>query len=186
MAYSSTKIDYEYIINLIQNIVTPDEDAAELTPEERMKLIAEVKQYVDELRKDNPKVADIMSNLIDEIEVDENKYRGQSILNIVENMKYACIDKVVTDFCVEWYASKEDVMYAAMHYRNGEIPNEKVIKDTINYQQYKTVQEKAMPKFKYYTQCIAELRKTLEEEIKPLVSMKQDLLNMALCLYQRK
>lgn len=37
MAYSSTKIDYEYIINLIQNIVTPDEDAAELTPEERMK-----------------------------------------------------------------------------------------------------------------------------------------------------
>ena len=27
MAYSSTKIDYEYIINLIQNIVTPDEDA---------------------------------------------------------------------------------------------------------------------------------------------------------------
>lgn len=172
MAYSSTKIDYEYIINLIQNIVTPDEDAAELTPEERMKLITEVKQYVDELRKDNPKVADIMSNLIDEIEVDENKYRGQSILNIVENMKYACIDKVVTDFCVEWYASKEDVMYAAMHYRNGEIPNEKVIKDTINYQQYKTVQEKAMPKFKYYTQCIAELRKTLEEEIKPLVSMK--------------
>lgn len=172
MAYSSTKIDYEYIINLIQNIVTPDEDAAELTPEERMKLITEVKQYVDELRKDNPKVADIMSNLIDEIEVDENKYRGQSILNIVENMKYACIDKVVTDFCVEWYASKEDVMYAAMHYRNGEIPNEKVIKDTINYQQYKTVQEKAMPKFKYYTQCIAELRKTLEEEIKPLVGMK--------------
>ena len=47
-----------------------------------------------------------------------------------------------------------------------------MIKDTINYQQYKTVQEKAMPKFKYYTQCIAELRKTLEEEIKPLVSMK--------------
>lgn len=26
MAYSNTKIDYEYIINLIQNIVTPDED----------------------------------------------------------------------------------------------------------------------------------------------------------------
>ena len=26
MAYSNTKIDYEYIINLIQNIVTPNED----------------------------------------------------------------------------------------------------------------------------------------------------------------
>ena len=26
MAYSHTKIDYEYIINLIQNIVSPDEE----------------------------------------------------------------------------------------------------------------------------------------------------------------
>ena len=37
MAYSSTKIDYEYIINLIQNIVTPDEDAEAVSPEERTK-----------------------------------------------------------------------------------------------------------------------------------------------------
>ena len=55
MAYSSTKIDYEYIINLIQNIVTPDEDAEAVTPEERQKQIDEVKQYIEEMRKDNPK-----------------------------------------------------------------------------------------------------------------------------------
>ena len=145
MAYSSTKIDYEYIINLIQNIVTPDED--------------------------NPKVAEIMTNLVSEIEEDENKYKGQSILNIVENMKRDCIEKVISDFCVTWYASKEDVMYAALHYRNGEIPNESVIKATIDYQSYKSVQEKALPKFKYYAKCMAELKKTLDEEIKPLISV---------------
>lgn len=170
MAYSSTKIDYEYIINLIQNIVTPDEDAAVITPEERQKQIAEVRQYVEELRKENPKVADIMSDLISEIELDENKYRGQSILNIVENMKMACIDKVISDFCITWYASKDDVMYAALHYRNGEIPNESVIKSTIDYTSYKKTREKALPKFKYYTRCMADLKKILEEEIKPLVS----------------
>ena len=60
--------------------------------------IAEVRQYVEELRKENPKDADIMSDLISEIELDENKYRGQSILNIVENMKMACIDKVISEF----------------------------------------------------------------------------------------
>ena len=80
MAYSSTKIDYEYIINLIQNIVTPDEDAEAISPEERQKQIDEVKQYIDEMRKDNPKVAEIMTNLVSEIEEDENKYKGQSIL----------------------------------------------------------------------------------------------------------
>lgn len=170
MAYSNTKIDYEYIINLIQNIVTPGEDEESNTPEERQKKIEEVKQYVEELRKENPKVADIMSNLIYEIELDENKYKGQSILNIVENMKSDCIDKVVTDFCIIWYASKEDVMYAATHYRNGVIPNESAIKATIDYTSYKAAQERALPKFKYYAQMMADLRKTLEEEIKPLTT----------------
>ena len=171
MAYSSTKIDYEYIINLIQNIVTPDEDAEAVTPEERQKQIEEVKQYIEEMRKDNPKVADIMTTLVNEIEQDENKYKGQSIMNIVENMKHDCINQVVTDFCVTWYASKDDVMYAALHYRNGEIPNESVIKSTIDYTRYKESQEKALPKFKYYSQCMAELRKVLDEEIKPLITV---------------
>ena len=171
MAYSNTKIDYEYIINLIQNIVTPNEDEKEISSEERQKQIEEVKQYIEEMRRDNAKVADIMSNLVYEIELDERKYRGQSILNIVENMKHDCIDKVVSDFCRTWYASKEDVMYAALHYRNGEIPNESVIKSTIDYTMYKEVQEKAVPKFKYYAQCMKELKKVLDEEIKPLIDI---------------
>ena len=100
----------------------------------------EVKQYVEELRKDNPKVAYIMSDLIYEIELDEDKYKGQSILNIVETMKRDCINKVITDFCVAWYTSKEDVMYAATHYRNGEIPNESAIKATVDFTNYKEAQ----------------------------------------------
>ena len=169
MAYSNTKIDYEYIINLIQNIVTPNDGTADVSPEERQRKLDEVKQYVEELRKENPKVADIMSNLICEIESDEDKYRGKSILNIVENTKLDCIEKVITDFCVTWYASKEDVMYAATHYRDGVIPNESAIKATVDYAGYKAERERALPKFKYYTQMMAELRDTLDKEIKPLI-----------------
>lgn len=169
MAYSNTKIDYEYIIHLIQNIVTPNDETKEVAPEERQKKIDEVKQYVGDLRKENPKVADIMSNLIEEIEKDDTKYKGQSILNIVENMKQDYIDRVISDFCITWYASKDDVMYAAIHYQNGQIPNESTIKMTVDYASYKAVQEKALPKFKYYTKMIAELRNLLDEEIKPLL-----------------
>ena len=169
MAYSHTKIDYEYIINLIQNIVTPNDDV-EITPEQRQKQLDEVRQYIEDLRKDNPKVAEIMENLVSEIEQDEDKYRGQSILNIVENMKHECIEKVVTDFCIEWYVSKDDVMYAATHYRNGEIPNENAIKITADFTSYKAAQERAIPKFKYYAKLLAELKKTLDDEIAPLTS----------------
>ena len=73
MSYSHTKIDYVYFINLIQNIVTPN-DEVDITPEQRQKQIGEVKQYIEDLRKDNAKIADIMNNLVCEIEQDENKY----------------------------------------------------------------------------------------------------------------
>ena len=169
MAYSSTKIDYEYIINLIQNIVTPTEEDEEITPQERQKKLEEIKQYVAELRKDNEKVADLMSNLIADIEKDDRKYRGKSILNIIENMKRDCVEKVISDFCIQWYASKDDVMYAAIHYRNGKIPNETAIKATIDYTSYKQAQETALPKYKFYNRMMAELKKTLDEEIKPLL-----------------
>lgn len=116
------------------------------------------------------KIADIISTLILEIENDEEKYKGKSILNIVENMRKDCIEKVITEFCDNWYASKEDVMYVAENYRNGEIANESAIKATSDYSKYKESQEKALPKFKYYSQMMAQLRKILEEEIKPLLN----------------
>ncbi len=170
MAYSHTKIDYEYIIHLIQNVVDPENTDEVITPEIRKKKIEEIIAYIEELRKDNPKVADIMSNVVYEIEEDETKYRGQSILNIIENTKQECIDKAISDFCLNWFASKEEVMYAATHYRNGIIPNENVIKETANFTSYKQTQEKSMPKFKYYSKMIAELREIMEEEIKPLLT----------------
>ena len=107
--------------------------------------------------------------MIAEIETDDTKYKGQSILNIVENMKRDCIERVISDFCITWYASKDDVMYAATHYQNGEISNESAIKMTADYTNYKASQEKSLPKFKYYKKMMAELKKLLDEEIKPLL-----------------
>ena len=85
-------------------------------------------------------------------------------------MKHDCIERVISEFCIIWHASKDDVMYAATHYRNGEIPNESAIKMTLDYTSYKRAQESALPKFKYYAKCMAELKRTLEEEIKPLIT----------------
>ena len=169
MAYSNIKIDYEYIINLIQNIVNPAENEDAVTQEERQKKLNEVKFYVEDLRKDNEKVAAIMADLIADIEVDDKKYRGKSILNIVENMKQDCIDKVITDFCMTWHVAKDDVLYAATHYRNGEIPNKSAIKMTADVEGYNATQEKPLQRYKYFARMMEELKKKLDEEIKPLL-----------------
>lgn len=61
-------------------------------------------------------------------------------------------------------------MYAALHYRNGEIPNESAIKSTIDFTGYKASQENALPKFKYFSLVMSELKKLLAEEVKPLLA----------------
>ena len=170
MAYSNVKIDYEYIIKLIQNIVTPEDSDEYESFEERQKKIEEVKIYIEELGKENSKLADIMLNIVHDIESDNSKYEGKSILNIIENTKKELIDKLVDDFCEEWCLSKEEVMYAATHYMHGEIPNESAIKATSDFTKYKNTHEKKIPKFRYYSSCMLELKELLEEEIKPLLS----------------
>ncbi len=169
MAYSHTKIDYEYIINLIQNIVTPN-DETEVTPEQREQQIEEVKQYIEDLRSDRPKIADIMTKLVGEIEQDHNRYKGQSILNIVENMKHDCVEEIVDDFCLNWCVAKDAVMYAAMNCRNGVIPNENVIKIKADYTKYREKTDSDLLKFMYYKKMLASLKQTLDEEVKPLIS----------------
>ena len=59
-------------------------------------------------------------------------------------------------------------MLCMLQNRNGAIINESAIKATSNYSEYKESQEKALPKIKYYSKMMTELRKVLEEEIKPL------------------
>lgn len=61
-------------------------------------------------------------------------------------------------------------MYAATHYRNGVIPNESTIKATVEYTSYKQAAENVLPKFKYYAKMIAKQRKTLDEEVSPLIN----------------
>ena len=80
-------------------------------------------------------------------------------------------------------------MYAALHYRNGEIPNESVIKATIDYTSYKDSTGKSYcQNSNIITQCMAELKKTLDEEIKPSDRLlyKMDMRRSLNCLYQRK
>ena len=170
VAYSHIKIDYEYIINLIQNIVTPQDSEEKDSPEARQKKIEEIKQYIEELGKDNPKIAEIMFNLVHEIELDETKYQGQSILNIIEKTKQECIEEVINAFCEEWFTSKEELMYAAMHYGQGTIHNENAIKETANFSEYKESMEKPLKKFKYYSQMMTELKNIFDQEIRPLLS----------------
>ena len=81
----------------------------------------------------------------------ESRFKGKSILNIVENMKHECIEQVVSNFCLLWHADKDDVHVMRQHITAmGLSLTSSAIKASIDYPEYKNTVERALPKFKYY------------------------------------
>lgn len=141
LAYSHVRIDYDYIISLIQNIVSAMDDDEE-NEDIRQKKLDEIREYIQE--------------------------KGQNISVILENMRREAILLVVSEFSKKWFVDEDAVCYAVEFHRNGEIPNANVLKDSINYAMYKESVEKPLPKFKCRNMMIAELEQIIMTKIIPL------------------
>lgn len=167
LAYSHVKIDYDYIISLIQNIVSSMDDEEE-DDKERQKKIEEIREYIQELSKDNEKLGNLMMQILDAIIEYKDAYRGQNISVILENMRHEAISVVVSAFAKKWFVDEDAVWYAVEFHRNGEIPNTNVLKDSMNYAEYKEKVEEPLPKFKCRSAMITELEQIIKDEIIPL------------------
>lgn len=167
MAYSQVRIDYEYIINLIQDIVSEENETD--TEEERQKRLAEIREYIEELSKDNAKLGGLMMQILDDLEKDKDAYRGKNISAILEDMRREAIDIVIDNFVKKWYVNRDAVCYAVLHSANGEIKDRTILKEKADYKKYKEEVEEPLQKFKYHNAMRAELEEVMKAEILPLM-----------------
>lgn len=161
VSYIQTKVDYEYIVSLLQDIVDYPED-------ERSKKLEEAREYVDALCKDNAKLGELMASLITDIENNREQYRNQHVSAILGDMRRKAVESVVREFATKWHVNEEAVMYAADHYSGGELPNISKIKEDADYGSYKENVENPMNKLAYRKALIQELKELIENEIMPL------------------
>ncbi len=168
VSYIQTKVDYEYIVSLLQDIVNYSDDEDEESENERNKKLEEAREYVDTLCKDNAKLGELMARLITDIENNREAYRNQHISAILEDMRRKAVEAVVREFAAKWYVNEGTVMYAADHYRDGNLPNINRIKEDADYSSYKESVEKPMNKLAYRKALTQELKKMIENEIIPL------------------
>lgn len=165
-SYSHVKIDYDYIVSLIQNIVSYiDEDETE---EQREAKIEAIKEYIDELSKENDKLANLMMQILENIIENKDAYKGQSISTVLENMKNNDIEKLVSAFVNKWFVDEEAVWYAVECHHNGEIQNTNVIKDSFNFSAYKESVDENVTKLKCRKVMLEELQNLIKTEIMPL------------------
>lgn len=118
--------------------------------------IRTLKEIIEEFAGNNPKLSELLLQVLNEIEKDKGRFLGQDISVILNQMRYSAIDA-------------EDVKYEVFHFIDGELANENKLKDCADYAAYKEEQEDALFKIKFRKLMIHEFKTALMPEIFPLI-----------------
>ena len=170
IAYNKLRVDFEYILELLQGVVESLDQSEDNFEEAAFELkIKMLREIITEFSQDNPKLSELLNTIIDEIERDRIKYVGQDISVIVNQMRYEAIDKEIEEYAKKWYVVAEDVRYEAYNYRDGVLANENNLKEKADYTAYKDNTMEPMPKFKFRKEMIDEFKNELMVRIAPLL-----------------
>lgn len=177
-AISVERIDYEYILNVIQSFVPQDKGQDVLIRAIDSSTKDEVNNYLGTLAKLNPQLSNILTNIWKDLQSNPSKYRGKFISELVATRLKDMEDKFVSEFALEWCLDVDNITYIVENYNyrrnDGEIDGMQMLKEDTNsnYEIYKQAkldrQEKPVPKLVYFTTVKSELINMIKSKILPL------------------
>lgn len=163
------EINYAYILSLIQAFIPDDSSTMqELTPKD----IQAVSDYIDDLAKNNPRLADLINTLWHQVQFDPELYRGQSVSNLLDELTQQTVDNVVKHISDEWFVGEKELEYVVKNYRKGakKQRGEQELRASQDYQAYKKANgEKALSPLKYKTDLKKNYTEVIEDTIEPLL-----------------
>ena len=170
VAYNKFKIDFEYIVELLQGFVDfLDQKDKEFIDEEFEHKLSELKEIVKDFADDNPRLSDLLLQVLNEIEQDKAKFMGQDMSVIINKMRYTAIDTEIEKFAKRWFVPFDAVKYEAYNYKDGELANGNKLKELADYAGYKANTPDALSKLKFNITVIREFKENLMPEISPLI-----------------
>lgn len=170
VAHSKLKIDYEYIMELLRGCMEwMEQSETEFDEAEFEARIRNLKEVIEEFAGDNPKLSALLMQVVGELEKDRERFLGQDISVIINDMRYAVIDAEIEKFAEKWHLKFEDVRYEVFHFRDGKLANENKLKDSADYAAYKGENEDAMTKVRFRKLMIDEFKNVLMREVESLL-----------------
>ena len=166
-AYSKEKIDYDYIVSLIQSVVSATDE--ERREQHYQNLAAEITKYIDDLISTNPKLGALMQQLWKKVQDKPDDFKDKRVSYVLSEMRKEAIDSVLSAFAKEWCVSLDAVSYAADRYQFGdtELPGLNNLKKTADFDSYAAAHN-GVSKFKYHQSVKKALLSVLNEDIIPL------------------
>ncbi|MCI8283862.1 MAG: type I restriction endonuclease subunit R [Firmicutes bacterium] len=170
VAYSRLRIDFEYIVELLQGFVESlDQSENDFNETEFETRITGIKEVISEFAEDNPQLSALLGQVVDDIVQDKTKFLGRDISAVINDMRYSIINDKIREYAEKWYLEEEDVRYEVFNSRDGKLANENKLKDSADYTTYKRENENAVSKFKFRKNMSEEFNDKFMPEIKPLV-----------------
>ena len=166
------EINYEYILRLIQSFI-PEEDGSnnEMT-EKEAKVIS---GYIDDLSKHNPQLAELINQIWFEVQLDPEKYRGESISYLLEKKIQETQNEKLKQIANDWAVSEEALAYYAANYRPhiDKQLGESELRKSGDYKKYKELHHaEDINPMKYKNQLKRGIKEVVEKEILPLRTRK--------------
>ena len=145
----------------------PENDTKE---EEFERKLHQLREIIDEFSKTNARLGELLNRILDEIIADREKFIGQDMSIIINQMREEAIDKEVDVFSKKWFIDPVDVKYEVYNYRDGVIANENNLKEKVDYASYKINVENPLPKFKFRKEMIIDFKNDLMAKVGALIN----------------
>jgi len=161
------EINYAYILTLIQSLIEQEQSQKKSLSSQD---IEAVDTYIQSLEKTNPNLAQIISDLWQEVQANPDRYRGQSIANILDQMIESIIDSHIVSFAKNWFIGADELRYYIQHYRKGakKQAGESQLTKSQRYKDYKAEVADALNPLSYKKQIKEAYTQLIEKVIEPL------------------
>lgn len=162
------EINYQYILSLIQTMVPTNQ----LLHQVEDKNILAINEYIEELKRTNPKLAAIIEELWQDLIRNPEAYRNESISHLIDKKIEETIHAKVKALSDHWCVGFEELLFLVNNYRKGTKVQigEQAVRESRNYELYKERhQENALSQLKYSIAMKEAYATVIENEIEPLL-----------------
>ena len=131
--------------------------------------------YIDDLAKHNPQLAELINQIWFEVQLDPEKYRGESISYLLDKKIQETQNEKLKQIANDWAVSEEALAYYAANYRPhiDKQLGESELRKSGDYKKYKELHHaEDINPMKYKNQLKRGIKEVVEKEILPLRTRK--------------
>lgn len=170
----SAKIDYNYIIQLIQSTVDFRTSAQEKSRDikEQAKKNAEIEKILKDYESGNPKAGIIVRQLWEEIKDDGQAFKDKDIGVLIDQRFRDRYESKIKEFASKWAVDKDSLDFVAENYVVDKDRNqlgEKELVGSGDLDEYNKNSSEQLTKLKYRKNLREEYKSFVEDEIIPLM-----------------